>query len=97
MISDKRCWQGLTLSMALLMACVSRHASGQVQVDANFPGGNIIVDRIQDDSVYVHQDLRDTKGDWFYWYFRVRGTAGRKLTVHFTGSNVLGVRGTSGQ
>jgi hypothetical protein len=93
MISDKRCWQGLTLSMALLMACVSRHASGQVQVDANFPGGNIIVDRIQDDSVYVHQDLRDTKGDWFYWYFRVRGTAGRKLTVHFTGSNVLGVRG----
>ena len=70
-------------------------ASGQhaFTVDADFPGGNLIVQRLDGDAVYVRQDLRDTKGDWFYWCFRVRGAAGRKLRFHFTGSNVLGVRG----
>jgi len=64
-----------------------------VQVDSDYPGGNIVVDRIEGDDIYVHQDLRDTRGDWFYWNFRVRGAAGRTLTVHFTGSNAIGVRG----
>jgi len=62
-------------------------------IDADFPGGNIIVERIQRDHVYLRQDQRDTPGFWFYWYFRVRGAAGRRLTFHFTGGNVLGVRG----
>lgn len=46
-------------------------------VDCDFPGGNIVVDGIKDDTVFLHQDVRDTQGDWFYWYFRVRGAAGR--------------------
>ncbi|MBM3476369.1 MAG: peptidase M14 [Armatimonadetes bacterium] len=69
------------------------HASDAVRVDADFPGGNIIVGGFEGDEILVHQDLRDTEGDWFYWYFRVRGGAGRTLTVRFTQSNVIGVRG----
>jgi len=41
----------------------------------------------------MHQDLRDTAGDWFYWCFRVRGAVGRTFTFPFTRSNTIGVRG----
>ena len=43
-----------------------------LNIDADFPGGNIVLDRIEGDTVLLHQDLRDTEGDWFYWYFRER-------------------------
>jgi len=62
-------------------------------IDCGFPGGNIVLERVDGDDVYLHQDQRDTPGFWFYWYFRVRGAAGRTLTFHFTKGNVLGVRG----
>lgn len=64
-----------------------------LSVDADFPGGNILVEKVVGDEIHVCQDLRDTAGPWFYWYFRVRGAAGRELTVHFTKGDVLGVRG----
>ncbi len=63
------------------------------RLDADFPGGNILLERIEDDAVSLRQDLRDTEGDWFYWAFRVRGAAGRRLTFHFTGSDVIAARG----
>jgi hypothetical protein len=68
-------------------------AAATVAVDADFPGGNSVLERIEGEAVYLHQDLRDTQGDWFWWHFRVRGAAGRTLTFHFTKSNVIGVRG----
>jgi hypothetical protein len=64
------------------------------KIDCDFPGGNIVVDSIQGDTVLLHQDLRDTEGDWFYWYFRVRGAAGRTLHFQFDrGKDVIGLRG----
>ena len=63
------------------------------KIDCNFPGGNIIVDRVVDDFVYLHQDLRDTKGDWFYWYFRVASAAGRTVNFYFTKSTAIGAAG----
>src|SRR5262245_5951538 len=64
-----------------------------VRVDTDFPGGNIVVDKIEGDTLSVHQDLRDTQGDWFYWQFRVQGAQGRTLTFQFTKGNVVGVLG----
>jgi hypothetical protein len=64
-----------------------------IVVDADFPGGNIIVDGREGNTVYLRQDLRDTDGDWFYWYFRIRGAEGRTLNFQFTHSDVIGVRG----
>ena len=63
------------------------------RIDADFPGGNIVVESIDGDDVLLHQDLRDTEGDWFYWYFRVGGAAGRTLRFRFTASPAIGVRG----
>jgi len=85
---------------AAATGAVSASAAGQttsdsnvLEIDCDFPGGNIVVERIEGDRVYLRQDQRDTPGFWFYWYFRVRGAAGRRLTFHFTKGNVLGVRG----
>ncbi|UCG46253.1 MAG: hypothetical protein JSU94_12185 [Phycisphaerales bacterium] len=68
-------------------------AKSPIAIDANFPGGNIILERIEGDTVYLRQDLRDTQGWWFYWSFRVTNAAGRKLTFNFTHGNPIGVLG----
>ena len=74
--------------------CVSAGTmSAEVTVDADYPGGNIIVERIDGETVYLRQDLRDSKGWWFYWNFRVRGAAGRTMMFRFTNKNPIGVRG----
>jgi len=67
--------------------------SQPLQIDADFPGGNIAVERIEGSEVYIHQELRDTAGWWFYWYFRVRRGGRRTLTFHFTNKNVFAARG----
>jgi hypothetical protein len=83
------------LIFLLLPLVVTPSASGRdaTHIDADFPGGNIIVDKIEGDTIHLHQDLRDTAGDWFYWSFRVRGGQGRTLTFNFTKGNPIGVRG----
>lgn len=89
-------WRWLVLAfLCLVLPAGARSAAGpgELQVDADIPGGNILVDRIAGDDVYLRQDLRDTAGHWFYWHFRVRGCQGRTLTFHFTQGNVIGVRG----
>jgi hypothetical protein len=63
------------------------------RIDAGYPGGNIVVERVDGDEVYLHQDQRDTARWWFYWNFRVRGGGGRRLTFHFTNKDVVGRRG----
>jgi hypothetical protein len=76
----------------MLQDTSSNNQSG-ISVTSDFPGGNIIVDAINGDTVRLHQDLRDTLGWWFYWYFAVQGQVGQKLTFDFTDKAVIGVRG----
>ena len=55
-----------------------------ITVDGKLPAGNVIVDGVEGDTVYVRQDLSTTdKNGWFYWAFRVQGAAGRTLTFDF--------------
>ena len=75
------------------MAEVLIYSADEIEIDARFPGGNIVVERIDGNNVFLSQDLRDTEGRWFYWYFRVVGAAGRTLRFHFTDGNVIGARG----
>ncbi len=84
----------------LLGVCADLRASAEggagassFVVDANYPGGNIVVERIEGDAVQLRPDLRDTEGWWFYWGFRVRGAQGRSLTFTFSGRSPIGVRG----
>jgi len=62
-------------------------------IDADFPGGNIVLERVDGDDVFLRQDRRDTTIWWFYWYFRVTGAGGRRLAFHFTDGDVVGARG----
>jgi len=52
-----------------------------------------VVESIEDDSVYLHQDLRDTEGDWFYWYFSVIQAQGRTVRFNFTQSRCFTIHG----
>jgi hypothetical protein len=67
--------------------------SAEITFPNDFPGANIIVERVDGDTVYLRQDLRDTVGDWFYWNFKVQGAANRTVTFRFTLSDVIGARG----
>ena len=58
-------------------------------IDSTFPGGNIVVEKVSNDTVYVRPDLRDTEGDWFYWYFKVSGIKGKTVTFKFEQDNVF--------
>ncbi len=80
------------MPFALLLAPWVAPGAG-VRIASDFPGGNVVFERMEGNDVFVHQDLRDTEGDWFYWYFAVRGARGRELTFHFTRSRAIGPLG----
>ena len=50
-----------------------------IKVDDRLPAGNIVFEKVVNDTVYIHQDLRGAEKDWFYWAFRVRGAQGQNL------------------
>ena len=53
------------------------------RIDSDFPGGNIIVDKMEDDKAYLRPDQRDNLSAWFYWCFRLREAAGMTLQFIF--------------
>lgn len=77
------------------LAHISSAAEGEVRIDADFPGGNIKVEKTDGETIHVAPDLRDTqKGQWwFYWCFRLRAPAGKSVRIVFTERNPIGVRG----
>lgn len=64
-----------------------------VIIDAEFPGGNILVDSVDGDVIRLRQDRRTTTEWWFYWNFRVRGAAGRTLRFEFGDGDVFAALG----
>jgi hypothetical protein len=78
--------------VAIGAACFAAEPN-RISIDAGFPAGNIVVQRVQGDDAFVRQDLRDTSGWWFYWHFRVRQAGGRTIRFHFTNKAVFGLQG----
>ena len=69
-------------------------AQGQnIRINADFPGGNILVDSIRDHTVYLRPDLRDTGTPWFYWYFSVKAESSDSIRFVFTRPNCMTVKG----
>ncbi|MFV0268710.1 MAG: M14 family zinc carboxypeptidase [Draconibacterium sp.] len=66
-------------------------ANGQntVKITSDFPGGNIVVNKISGDSVWLKPDLSFTKGEWFYWYFKISGISEKNITFTFDQNNVF--------
>lgn len=83
--------------LALVCALAGRALAAETQIhaDADFPGGNIRVQRVEGDTLFVAPDQRDTQPGqwWFYWNFRLRAPAGQPVEVVFTEKNPIGVRG----
>ncbi len=67
--------------------------SQQMNIYSDFPGGNLLVDKIKGDTIWVRPDLRDTNGDWFYWCFAVNQAKGKTLTFILTKPNCLTSKG----
>ncbi|WP_339924450.1 M14 family zinc carboxypeptidase [uncultured Cyclobacterium sp.] len=64
--------------------------TAQIPVIAiDFPGGNVVVEKILGDTIFFKPDLRDTKGEWFYWCFTVKNTSNKKWFFKATKPNVL--------
>ena len=74
-------------------ASLGARPSGRLAIDKSLPAGNILVERIEGDTVYLQNELRDTAGWWFYWAFRATGAAGRTLTFRFTNGEPVCTRG----
>ena len=51
--------------------------------------GNIIVNKVSNDTVWLKPDLSFTKGDWFYWYFKAANISGKSVTFQFEQNNVF--------
>ncbi len=58
-------------------------------IDANIEGGNVLIEKIQDNHIHFKPDLRDTDGHWFYWYFAVKNASGQTLHFHPADRNML--------
>ena len=59
-----------TIKVIFAALLTSYGSLAQIAIDTKFAGGNVIVEQILGDTVYFKPDLRDTEGEWFYWYFR---------------------------
>jgi len=67
--------------------------SSGFNIYSDFPSGNISIEKVKNDTLWLHPDLRDTKGDWFYWCFAVDMAKGKSLTFIFTKPNVITTAG----
>lgn len=78
----------------ILLAMIGLSASSafpEFAIETDFPGGNIIIQGVEGDTVRLAPDNRDSK-PWFYWYFAVKGAAGRTVNFVFQPMHI-GVHG----
>ena len=66
---------------AVAVLAVAGTAYAAIEIRSDYPGGNVKVDKIDEaaNAVVLRPDLRDTKGNWFYWDFTVRRSGGATL------------------
>jgi hypothetical protein len=57
-------------------------------IHSDFTGGNIRLLKIENDVIYLENELRDTTQDWFYWAFCVEGAKGKTLSFRFKENRV---------
>ncbi len=74
-----------TIKIILLLAAfmLAVPVTAQIRIHADYPGGNVQVEKMQNDTVWINPDLRDTEGFWFYWNFAVEKAKGKNLVFKF--------------
>lgn len=83
----------LTASLLLAFALPAATALAAPSVDAAIPGGNAVVRDAGAGTFFIAPDLRDTKGWWFHYHFRVCGTPSDRATIVFAENCPMGARG----
>ncbi|MDA1016156.1 MAG: M14 family zinc carboxypeptidase [Planctomycetota bacterium] len=53
-----------------------------IRINASFPGGNVVVDKIEDRTVHIAPDLRGGR-QWFYWNFEAEVTQPGRVNFVF--------------
>ena len=76
------------ISIAVAVCAAAGAAYAAIEIRSDYPGGNVKVDKIDEaaNAVVLRPDLRDTRGNWFYWDFTVRRSRGDRpteQTIHF--------------
>jgi Zinc carboxypeptidase len=82
----------IILSCIVLFLSINTGAQG-FNIYSDFPSGNISIEKIKNDTIWMHPDLRDTNGDWFYWCFAIEKAKGKTLTFVLTKPNVFTAAG----
>ena len=77
------------LLVFLLIPAVRAAGQPSLKVTADFPGGNVVVKSITNDTVRFEPDLAHTEGLWFYWYFKISGISGKTVTFVSGHNNVF--------
>lgn len=77
-----------TILIATLLFCGTSNAQ-EIKISSEFPGGNIILQKISQDTVYLKPDLSFTEGNWFHWYFKASMIGRKKITFQFQQNNVF--------
>ena len=70
----------LTCILLTVLFCQKTNA---YNIYSDIQAGNLIIDKIRNDTLWVRPDLRDTRGDWFYWNFAVSNANDKTLTFIF--------------
>jgi len=78
--------------VALLVAGPSSVARGEVAITADFPGGNVIVEKNDGGTIQIAPDLRGGEA-WFYWCFDAQSSQPGQVTFVFNKSPKLAARG----
>jgi hypothetical protein len=86
-------WSWAALIVALVASAAGEDTAAILRIDADYPGGNILLEKIDGETVHIAQDIRDTSEWWFYYNFRVRGGAGREVFFRWTNENPMAALG----
>lgn len=58
-----------------------------LKIETAFPGGNVFIEDINNFEVLLTRDMRNTKGDWFYWAFQAHFDQVGQYRFRFTQPN----------
>ena len=78
-----------TLTIIQLFFISSANGQNNIRISSDFPGGNIVVNKISSDTVWLEPDLSFTEGKWFYWYFKISNISGKRITFKFSHNNLF--------
>lgn len=76
-----------SILILILLACTSNEKN--ITIYSDFPGGNILVDKVVKDTLYLKPDNRDSESPWFYWYFAVESKNSRSVAFKFMQKDVI--------